>query len=226
MEYGELFMENTAPIIQYTTVSESVYLWIKNAIIQGVFKPGEHIAQESLTKKLGVSRTPVRDAMKRLEAEGLLIAKPHCGAVVFKMTKEHLTELYEVRILMEQYCASQTCIVASDEDLQRVEEINLRMANSIYSLETFMDFDRQFHSLICQLSGYSNSLEILDSLWAKSDSFKSIFFSLEGRRSNTLTEHEQIAQALKARNIEAVKNAIFYHLKDVVNSVTANANFD
>ena len=62
-------MENNTPLIQYTTVSDSVYLWIKNAIIQGDFKPGEHIAQETLTKKLGVSRTPVRDAIKRLEAE-------------------------------------------------------------------------------------------------------------------------------------------------------------
>ena len=72
-------MDQTQPIIQYTTVSDSVYLWVKNAIIQGEFKPGEHIAQERLTKTLGVSRTPVRDAIKRLEAEGLLITKPHCG---------------------------------------------------------------------------------------------------------------------------------------------------
>ena len=64
-------MDQTQPIIQYTTVSDSVYLWVKNAIIQGEFKPGEHIAQERLTKTLGVSRTPVRDAIKRLEAEGL-----------------------------------------------------------------------------------------------------------------------------------------------------------
>ena len=60
-------MSEQQPLIQYTTVSDSVYLWIKNAIIQGEFKPGEHIAQERLTKKLGVSRTPVRDAIKRLE---------------------------------------------------------------------------------------------------------------------------------------------------------------
>ena len=74
-------MDQTQPIIQYTTVSDSVYLWVKNAIIQGEFKPGEHIAQERLTKTLGVSRTPVRDAIKRLEAEGLLITKPHSGVL-------------------------------------------------------------------------------------------------------------------------------------------------
>ena len=56
--------------IQYRTVSDSVYGWIKDAIVQGTFQPGEHIAQERLTEMLGVSRTPVRDAMKRLEAEG------------------------------------------------------------------------------------------------------------------------------------------------------------
>ena len=91
-------MENNQPLIQYTTVSDSVYLWIKNAIIQGDFKPGEHIAQESLTKKLGVSRTPVRDAIKRLEAEGLLITRPHCGAVVFQLDRNCLHEIYDIRI--------------------------------------------------------------------------------------------------------------------------------
>ena len=120
-------MDQTQPIIQYTTVSDSVYLWVKNAIIQGEFKPGEHIAQARLTKTLGVSRTPVRDAIKRLEAEGLLITKPHCGAVVFQLSKERLTEIYDIRILMEQYCAARTCIRASDDDIRQLEEISLKM---------------------------------------------------------------------------------------------------
>ena len=80
-------MINTAMPIQYKTVSDSVYDWIKEAIIQGEFQPGEHLAQERITERLGVSRTPVRDAMKRLEEEGLVVVKPHCGAVVFDISE-------------------------------------------------------------------------------------------------------------------------------------------
>lgn len=137
-------MDQTQPIIQYTTVSDSVYLWVKNAIIQGEFKPGEHIAQERLTKTLGVSRTPVRDAIKRLEAEGLLITKPHCGAVVFQLSKERLTEIYDIRILMEQYCAARTCIRASDDDIRQLEEISLRMLDFSNNSKEFMQLTASF----------------------------------------------------------------------------------
>lgn len=219
-------MEHTEPLIQYSTVSDSVYLWIKNAIVQGDFKPGEHIAQESLTKKLGVSRTPVRDAIKRLEAEGLLITKPHCGAVVFQLTKKHLREIYEIRILMEQYCAARTCMIATDEQLKEIEDVSLRMINCIHDSKTFMQLDRQFHSLICSLSECANTLEILEGLWNKCDSFKSIYYSLEGRVNDTLTEHARIVQGLKKRDIEATKAAISDHLKDVVNTITTEARFE
>lgn len=218
-------MENNQPIIQYTTVSESVYLWIKNAIIQGDFKPGEHIAQESLTKKLGVSRTPVRDAMKRLEAEGLLITKPHCGAVVFTMSKEHLTEIYEIRILIEQYCAARTCLTASDQEIGSLEEIHLNMLGYPGSSKKFMQLDRQFHRLICSLSGCDNALEILEGLWNKCDSFKSIYYSLEGRANDTLAEHTRIIQGLKNRDVTATKAAISDHLKDVVSAISEQVNF-
>ncbi len=219
-------MEHVEPLIQYSTVSDSVYLWIKNAIIQGDYKPGEHIPQESLTKKLGVSRTPVRDAIKRLEAEGLLITKPHCGAVVFQLTKKHLREIYEIRILMEQYCAARTCMLATDEQLKEIEDISLRMINCAHDSKTFMLLDRQFHSLICSLSECANTLEILESLWNKCDSFKSIYYSLEGRVNDTLTEHARIVQGLKKRDIEATKTAISDHLKDVVDTITLEARFE
>lgn len=217
-------MSEQQPLIQYTTVSDSVYLWIKNAIIQGEFKPGEHIAQERLTKKLGVSRTPVRDAIKRLETEGLLITKPHCGAVVFQMSREHLTEIYEIRILMEQYCAARTCMKATDEDIKSIEAISLQMLNYSGTSKEFMQLDRQFHRSICTLSGCENTVEILEGLWNKCDSFKSIYYSLDGRVGDTLAEHTRIVQGIKSRDIEATKKAISDHLKDVVMSIGEHVN--
>lgn len=217
-------MEESTPIIQYTTISDSVYLWIKNAIIQGDFKPGEHIAQESLTKKLGVSRTPVRDAIKRLEAEGLLITRPHCGAVVFQLSRSLLTEIYDIRILMEQYCASRTCMKATDEDMNEIEAINMRMLNYSNTSKEFMQLDRQFHSLLCSVSGCTNTVEILEGLWNKCDSFKSIYYSLEGRASDTLAEHARIIRCLKVRDIDGVKEAISDHMKDVVESIASHVN--
>lgn len=219
-------MDDNKPIIQYSTVSDSVYLWIKNAIIQGDFKPGEHIAQERLTKTLGVSRTPVRDAMKRLESEGLLITKPHCGAVVFQLSGAHLKEIYEIRILMEQYCAEKTCAIITDEEIHHLEEINTNMQHYSNTSKEFMQLDRQFHAFFCSLSGCTNALEILEGLWNKCDSFKSIYYSLDGRARDTLAEHGRIITALRERNVTDLKNAIDSHLKDVVKSVSSKINLD
>ena len=204
------------PLIQPRTVSDSVYIWIKDAIINGNFKPGEHIPQESLTELLGVSRTPVRDAIRRLEAEGLLVSKPHCGAVVFQATESALKEIYEVRILLEQYCAENTCSRASEEDIRRIEKVYSEMKKVASSSREFMEGDRRFHYEICAASGCSNSIEILEGLWSKCETFKSIYYSLPGKAENTLKEHKAILEAVKARKPEAVRKAIASHLQDVL----------
>ena len=225
IESEETHMAPDEPIIKYTTMADSVYLWIKNAIIQGEFKPGEHLTQETLTRKLGVSRTPIRDAIKRLEAEGLLIAKPRCGAVVFSMTLDNLRELYEVRTLLEQYCAVKTCHNASDEEIKLIEQANFNMYKSIDSLKDFMHYDRAFHYLLCKFSKCTNTVEMLESFWNKCDSFKSIYYSLDGRCTDTLQEHAAMVQAIKDKDKETLKIKIAAHLLDVVNTVKSKVNF-
>ena len=126
---------------------------------------------------------------------------------------------------MEQYCATHTCMKASDEEINAIEAINLRMLSFSNTSKEFMQLDRQFHSLLCTLSGCTNTVEILEGLWNKCDSFKSIYYSLEGRVNDTLSEHTRIVQGLRKRDIAATKEAISAHLKDVVNSVGAYVNF-
>ena len=88
-----------------------------------------------------------------------------------------------------------------------------------------MQLDRQFHRSICTLSGCENTVEILEGLWNKCDSFKSIYYSLDGRVGDTLSEHTRIVQGIKSRDIEATKKAISDHLKDVVMSIGEHVNF-
>ena len=126
---------------------------------------------------------------------------------------------------MEQYCAARTCMKATDEDIKSIEAISLQMLNYSGTSKEFMQLDRQFHRSICTLSGCENTVEILEGLWNKCDSFKSIYYSLEGRVNDTLSEHTRIVQGLRKRDIAATKEAISAHLKDVVNSVGAYVNF-
>ncbi len=202
--------------IQYRTVSDSVYGWIKDAIVNGTFQPGEHIAQERLTELLGVSRTPVRDAMKRLEAEGLVVNKPHCGVVVFDATEEQLLEIYEIRILLEQYCAAKACLLATDEQIDKIEADNSAMRRSPNTSRQFMTGDRNFHRDFCMMSGCASAIEILENLWNRCEAFKAIYYSIDGKADSTLEEHAHIIQAFRDRDVETVKAVINSHLQDVV----------
>lgn len=202
--------------IQYRTVADSVYGWIKDAIVDGTFRPGEHIAQERLTELLGVSRTPVRDAMKRLEAEGLVVSKPHCGVVVFDVTEDQLMEIYEIRILLEQYCAGKACLRASEDEIDQIEQDNYAMMSFPSTSQQFMAGDRRFHRDLCLLSGCTSTIEILENLWTRCEAFKAIYYSIDGKADNTLEEHARIIQAFRNRDAETVKAIINLHLQDVL----------
>ncbi|WP_320129636.1 GntR family transcriptional regulator [uncultured Sphaerochaeta sp.] len=209
--------------IQTTTVADSVYLRIKNAIIIGELKAGEHLVQEELTKDFGVSRTPVRDAFRRLESEGLVVNKPYYGATVFRPSKEQVLEIYEIRILIEQYCASRASKVATDDELKSIKSINDRMSKVSPTSKEYMQLDFEFHKRIGELSGCTNStLEILEGLLNKSSSFKSIYYSMVGGSQATIAMHSDIVEALFNRDEEAVKKAIADHLNHVLNRVISS----
>jgi DNA-binding GntR family transcriptional regulator len=209
--------------IQPMTVSDSVYLRIKNAIIIGELKSGEHLVQEEFTKDLGVSRTPVRDAFRRLESEGLVVNRPYYGATVFRPSKEQVQEIYEIRILIEQYCASRTSKVATDSELRSIKNINDKMAKVSPTSKEYMQLDFQFHKHIGELSGCTTStLEILEGLLNKSSSFKSIYYSLVGGSQATITMHSNIIEALFNRDEEGVKKAIADHLNHVLDRVISS----
>lgn len=209
-------MDDTMSPLQYRTVADSVYVWMKEAIIRGEFRPGERLAQDRITERLGVSRTPVRDAMKRLATEGLIVIKPRCGAVVFDISEARLTEIYELRILLEQYCAEKACVIATDEQIDAIEQHNLNMRDCMLNSRQFMEEDRLFHREWCAISGCTGTIEILETLWTRCDAFKSIYYALDGKARNTLNEHAKIIQAFRMRDTDAVKRAIDCHLQDVV----------
>ena len=208
--------EHFSSPLQYSTMSDSVYLWIKNAILQGKFKSGEKLSQDALAKQLGVSRSPIRDAINRLTTEGLLISKPHSGAVVFQMSVESVQEIYDIRILLEQYCAARSCELVTPETYDKVEKANQSMENCAYNSSKFMLGDRLFHSSLCEISKCHETLDLLEILWNKCETYKSIYYASADKAEDTIREHEEILSCLRNRDSENIKIAIAKHLNDVI----------
>jgi DNA-binding GntR family transcriptional regulator len=134
----------------FLTVEEMTESFIRQAILKGVFRPGERVPQDEIAAALGVSRMPVRASLRPLEAEGLLDIRPHRGAVVAALRREELTELYEMRVLLEGYLLERAIANLEEQDLVRLEAIAERLEGSeglTDRLEARKDFYRELYAL-------------------------------------------------------------------------------
>lgn len=210
--------------IDSKTVSDRVYLLIKNAIIDGQIKPGERIVQENLTQQLNVSRTPVRDALQRLNTEGLVVITPFHGAVVFELSKKSLSELYEIRAVLEDFATQKAIDRINQADLDTLKKWNDLFKANKDNVQKCMQYDRLFHSDLCKAAHISYINDILQGIWNKCDPYKSIYYSHPSTIERTLFEHDQIIKALSSKDKILLTNAIHDHLGDVVETISHNSH--
>jgi DNA-binding GntR family transcriptional regulator len=114
----------------FHTIEGMTESFIRQAILRGVFRPGERVPQDEIAAALGVSRMPVRASLRPLEAEGLLAIRPHRGAIVASLRREEITELYEMRILLEGYLVERAIAKFGDGDVERLESIAQQLEGS------------------------------------------------------------------------------------------------
>jgi DNA-binding GntR family transcriptional regulator len=108
---------------RYRTAEDRALDILRTAIERGLFRPGERLPQDHLASLLGLSRMPVRSALRQLEAEGFVSLEPHRGAVVRVVTPSEIQDLYEIRILVESFALRRVAVQASGEDLRRLEAL-------------------------------------------------------------------------------------------------------
>jgi DNA-binding GntR family transcriptional regulator len=107
----------------YTTVEGMAQSFIREAILQGIYKPGERLNQEAIAETLGVSRMPVRASLRKLEAEGLVRIYPHRGATVAVLRRHEIAEIYDLRILIETYLLERAMANLTPADLEDLEDL-------------------------------------------------------------------------------------------------------
>jgi DNA-binding GntR family transcriptional regulator len=210
-------------IISRSNISDSVYHWLKKAIINTEYKPGERITQEAITEKLKISRTPVREAFKRLESEGILTLKPNFGAVVVHLSREKFLEIYEIRELLETAASFHAAEHITDSEITELEKINAKMLSVYNSPQRFMDCNRLFHHTLYRLSKREYLVNCITTLWNLTEPYRLMYISHKGKADTALDEHTQILQALKLRKPADVSEAIRRHLRDVVTTLSSNS---
>jgi DNA-binding GntR family transcriptional regulator len=194
----------------FTTKAEAVYTEIRRRIIGGILEPAAPLNQEALAPELGVSVTPVREAVRRLEAEGLVQFHAHKSVVVTPLSPTELREIYEVRLRLDPFAASLASKNATDDELDEIG----REARAPVSRDPLdrVTRNRAFHRQIYSKSGNQLLTEILDQLWERTDRYRIVLLRNDVTVFAAVREHIAIADAIKARQGRSVARLVRDHI--------------
>lgn len=205
----------------YKPLRELVFESIREAIIAGQLRPGERLMEIQLADEMGVSRTPVREAIRKLELEGLVIMIPRKGAYVSGLSMKDISEVFEIRSALEGLAAELAAERITDEELESLERHLVRIAESIErgDLITVVEIDTDFHSMLYTASRNQRLSQIINNLREQIQRFRQTSLSYPGRMRNALEEHRRIVEAISTRDPELARKAAQDHIENAENSM-------
>lgn len=211
-------------IRDYKNAREAAFEKIKEAIIKGHFKPGEKLVEQTLAQEMGVSRTPVREAIRRLEAEGFVVSIPRKGVVVSRADKEEIVQLYSIRAELEGLAARWAIENADEDDIRKLDEAISRMEETAASgdLDGVVQSNALFHDAIAQASKSRILCTLLKTLQDNIQRFRFQSLHLPGRPEAALAEHKEIVAAIKEKKTEEADCLLKEHLQNARAAVFAH----
>lgn len=201
---------------EYLPLRDVVFNTLRQAILKGELKPGERLMEIALAERLGVSRTPIREAMRKLELEGLVVMIPRRGAQVANITEKDLNDVLEVRIALENMAIEKACKRMSEEELDRLwqaaREFERTMAEG--NLVRLAEADVAFHEIIYQASDNCRLIQVLNNLREQIYRYRVEYLKEEETRNVLVKEHEELYNAVKARDVERAQEISFEHIEN------------
>lgn len=183
---------------------------LRKAILQGDFEPGERLIQEELASELEVSRMPIREALRKLETEGLIELVPHRGAIVKPLNIEDVEEIYTLRATLEKLAVSKSVSRTTPEDIQRMEYLvgQMKMTNDA---EVFVDLNVEYHRLLMKHCPWNRLLSFIETLW---NGFpQQTPDMLPGQMELSNQEHDEMLQAVKDGDADKAASLISHHIE-------------
>ena len=196
------------------SLEEQVTATLEEEILTGKLAGGTSLTEHSLSKRLGVSRTPIRAALHTLAEEGLISIVPNKGAVVMGVSRDDLVDIYNIRMRLEGLASATAAERISPEDLAALRE-SVELAEFYIQkndTERLKTLDTEFHSIIYRASGSRMLNKTLSELHRNITSYRKMSLSVPGRLENSVKEHRAILEAIEARNVELADNLTSRHV--------------
>ena len=204
----------TMAIDNYLPLRDVVFNTLREAILKGELEPGERLMEIALAQKLGVSRTPIREAIRKLELEGLVVMAPRKGAEVAEITLKDLRDVLEVRKNLEELAVELACKKATEADIEEMKAAHEEFIKTISQkdLTVIAEADVKFHDVIYKITGNKRLIQILNNLREQMYRYRLEYIKDEKKRMIVTDEHLQIIEAIEGKNVDSAKNYIQVHI--------------
>jgi len=203
-------------------VREQVLDQLREAIVHQRLQPGQRLVERELIEQTGVSRTTIREVLRQLAAEGLVVTIPNKGTVVASLSIERANELYEVRAVLESMAVRQFAERASDEQRVALREAFEGIAAAVgapHEGQALLDAKRRFYDVLFAGAGNVTIAEIVEGLQTRVTFLRATSLAQPGRPAQTVQEVRQIVEALEAGDADAAAEACAYHVRQAARTV-------
>ena len=210
----------------YLPLRDVVFNTLREAILKGELKPGERLMELQLAAKLGVSRTPIREAIRMLEQEGLAVTIPRKGAEVAKMTEKDMEDVLQIRDALDELAASIACEQMTKEQLDTLTETMHEFEESTKSkdLKKIAAADVQFHDIIYQATGNPKLVNMLNNLREQMYRYRIEYLKDSAVRRQLAKEHKAICEALRTHDRESALRYVYVHIDNQQKAIIRSLN--
>lgn len=201
---------------EYLPLRDVVFNTLRRAILKGELKPGERLMEIALAERLGVSRTPIREAIHKLGQEGLVVMIPRRGAMVANITEEDLNDVLEVRLGLEIMAIEKACKRMDQEKLEQLKKAGeaFRETMKTGDLTMLAEADVDFHEIIYQASGNKRLIQMLNNLREQIYRYRIEYLKDEMTRNQLADEHEEMYQAISGGDIKKACEMASIHIEN------------
>ncbi|MCX8085253.1 MAG: GntR family transcriptional regulator [Calditerrivibrio sp.] len=202
--------------IDNTPLSEKIAETLREYIMKGNLKPGERLTEPKLSAMLGISRTPIREALRLLENEGFIDIFPRRGAVVSNITPKDVDEIFLIKTKLESLAAKLAVDNLSETDIKKLIEINEKMVKYSESknVVSLIKLNSEFHNIFIERSNNSRLIKFIESLNKQFKRVTAYSFTELGRIKKVLEEHNSIIEAFQKRDQDEVERLVEVHVRN------------
>ncbi|HWR08771.1 GntR family transcriptional regulator [Sporomusa sp.] len=210
----------------YKPLREVVAETLREAIVNGILKPGERLMEIQLAEELGVSRTPVREAIRKLELEGFVVMIPRRGTYVADLSIKDINEVFEIRTALDVLAAGLAVERITEDELEQLERLLVEIGELIEEddADKIVESDSQFHDILYRASRNDRLVGIINNLREQFTRFRSISIQYPGRMQKSVEEHRRLVEAIASRDTDLAQQLAREHMENSEQTLLQDLN--